>query len=167
MISFRAATYNDLDLLTYWDTKAHVIAADPNDDWNWAEELRRSPKWREMLIAELDRRPIGFVQIIDPANEESHYWGNVAENLRAIDIWIGEESDLNKGFGTKMMNSALSRCFAKPAVTAVLIDPLASNTAAIRFYKRIGFCFVERRAFGADVCDVYKITRGDFLNKIQ
>jgi aminoglycoside 6'-N-acetyltransferase len=33
---------------------------------------------------------IGFVQIIDPAREESHYWGDAPGGLRAIDIWIGE-----------------------------------------------------------------------------
>lgn len=62
--------------------------------------------------------PIGFIQIIDPVREESHYWGDVAENLRAIDIWIGAETDLGKGYGTKMMQLALVRCFADLSVTA-------------------------------------------------
>jgi RimJ/RimL family protein N-acetyltransferase len=74
-------------------------------------------------------RPIGFVQIIDPAREESHYWGDCEPNLRAIDIWIGEADCLNKGYGTQMMRLAIERCFADPSVTAILIDPLASNTA--------------------------------------
>ena len=55
------------------------------------------------------------IQIIDPALEESHYWGDVPENLRAIDIWIGEETDLGKGYGTQMMQLALARCFGVPA----------------------------------------------------
>ncbi|MCW5924126.1 MAG: GNAT family N-acetyltransferase [Saprospiraceae bacterium] len=77
-------------------------------------------------------RPIGFAQIIDPVREETHYWGDVPDNLRAIDIWIGEAEDTRKGCGSDMMRSALRRCFAEPAVAAVLIDPLASNTAAHR-----------------------------------
>jgi aminoglycoside 6'-N-acetyltransferase len=87
----------------------------------------------------------------------------VAENLRAIDIWIGEESDTNKGYGTQMMRLALQRCFVDPAVTAVIIDPLASNTAAHRFYERLGFQFVERTTFGEDDTFVYQLERDKFL----
>lgn len=88
-LRLRPATIDDLDLLRRWDEQPHVVACDPNDDWNWETELLRSPAWREQLIAELDGRPVAFVQILDAAEEESHYWGDVRENARAIDIWIG------------------------------------------------------------------------------
>lgn len=175
-ITLRAATVADVDLLRHWDAQPHVIAADPNDDWGWGTELSHNPTWREQLIAELEGRPIGFIQIIDPAREDSHYWGDVPENLRAIDIWIGEAADLGQGYGTTMMRLALDRCFADPAVTAVLIDPLASNTRAHRFYERLGFKFLEHRRFGDDDCHVYHLTRaaweaasdlGDRLATIQ
>lgn len=165
MINLRSATSDDLELLRYWDEQPHIISADPNDDWGWEEELKRSPDWREQLIAELDGRPIGFIQIIDPAREDSHYWGEVEENLRAIDIWIGEERDLGKGYGTKMMQLAISRCFADPSVTAILIDPLANNTRAHRFYERFGFKFIEPRRFGEDDCFVYRLNRSDWQNE--
>ncbi len=170
MINLRTATFDDLELLRYWDEQPHVISSDPNDDWGWEVELKRSPDWREQLIAQIgDKqslmpkalRPIGFIQIIDPAREDSHYWGDVTANLRAIDIWIGEETDLGKGYGTKMMQLAIERCFADPNVTAILIDPLASNTRAHRFYERLGFQFVERRWFGDDDCFVYRLNRAD------
>ena len=72
MITLRPATSSDIDLLKYWDTKQHVIDCDPDDDWDWDNELLRSPPWREQLIAELNGEPIGFIQIIDPKEEESH-----------------------------------------------------------------------------------------------
>lgn len=159
MITLRKATINDLKLLEYWDAQDHVIAADPNDDWNWQVELGRDPAWREQLIAEKDGEALGFIQIIDPAEEESHYWGAEAPNKRAIDIWIGDKENLGKGYGTQMMALALDRCFANPVVTEVLIDPLESNLRAIAFYKRIGFQFREKRRFGKDHCEVYTITR--------
>ncbi|MGV0028297.1 GNAT family N-acetyltransferase [Phormidesmis priestleyi] len=162
MINLRPATFADLDLLQHWDEQPHIIDSDPNDDWHWEIELDRTPEWREQLIVELKGRPIGFIQIIDPALEESHYWGEVPMNLRAIDIWIGEATDLGKGYGTTMMQLALARCFADPLVTAVLIDPLASNTRAHRFYKRLGFQFVEPRRFGEDDCFVYRLNRADW-----
>lgn len=159
MITFRAATINDLNLLRHWDEQPHTVASDPNDDWGWETELLRSPEWREQLIAELDDRPIGFVQIIDPLLEDSHYWGDVPANLRAIDIWIGEADDLGKGYGTEMMRQAIARCFAATEVSAVIIDPLASNVRARKFYERLGSSFVEYRTFDEDFCAVYSLGR--------
>ncbi|MEM9832271.1 MAG: GNAT family N-acetyltransferase [Bacteroidota bacterium] len=164
-ITLRPATIADLALLQHWDEQPHVKASDEDEDWNWAEELRYFPDWREQLIAELDSRPIGCIQIIDPAEEETHYWGNVEANLRAIDIWIGEAEDLGKGYGTVMMNLALERCFEDDKVTAVLIDPLETNHRAIRFYERIGFQFVERRTFEDSHCMVYKLDRQSWINR--
>jgi aminoglycoside 6'-N-acetyltransferase len=158
-IRLREATIADLTLLQHWDEQDHIIASDPNDDWDWSTELNRTPEWREQLIAELDGTPIGFIQIIDPAKEESHYWGDVPDNLRAIDIWIGEKENLGKGYGSEMMRQALQRCFSDEKVLAVLIDPLESNTRAHKFYERLDFNFVERRIFGADACFVYRLDR--------
>ena len=165
MLNLRPATIDDLDLLQYWDSQPHVIASDPDDDWNWEIELTRDRDWREQLIAEINDRPMGFIQIIDPALEDSHYWGDVWANLRAIDIWIGEETDLGKGYGTKMMQLTLERCFINPLVTAVLVDPLTSNTRAHRFYERLGFKFVEQRIFNEDECFVYRLNRADWQHQ--
>ncbi|MEO1068863.1 MAG: GNAT family N-acetyltransferase [Cyanobacteria bacterium J06638_6] len=160
-ITLRAATTADIDLLCHWDGQPHVIAA--GGDWGWeTSELDDTPAWRERLIAELAGRPIGFIQIIDPAQEESHYWGDASPNQRAIDIWIGEAADLGQGYGTTMMRLALGRCFTESAVTAVLIDPLASNTRAHRFYERLGFKFLELRRFGDDDCHVYCLDRASW-----
>jgi aminoglycoside 6'-N-acetyltransferase len=158
----RPAIPADAPLLRCWDDEPHVVASDPDDDWQWEEELLRSPPWREQLMVEVDGRPIGFVQIIDPALEDSRYWGDVAPNLRALDIWIGEADALGQGYGTLMMRAALARCFAAPEVEAVLIDPLASNLDAIRFYRRFGFVFVEARDFGTDHCHVHRLARADY-----
>jgi aminoglycoside 6'-N-acetyltransferase len=158
-ITLRTAELSDLAILRHWDEQPHNIDADPHDDWNWEVELQREPPWREQLIAELDGRPIGFLQIIDPLEEETHYWGAVEPNLRAIDIWMGEAKDIGKGYGTVMMQQAIARCFQNPEVKAILIDPLVSNTKAIRFYERLGFQQIERRMFGEDDCYVYRLDR--------
>ncbi len=143
MLTLRPATPNDLEIVEYWDTKQYVIDCDPDeDDWDWEIELARNPEWREQLVAELNGEPIGFLQIIDPYLEESHYWENVSPNKRATDIWICEEDNLNKGYGTIMMNLAIERCFSNPNVDGILIDPLKTNTKAHRFYERLGFEFI-------------------------
>jgi aminoglycoside 6'-N-acetyltransferase len=57
------------------------------------------------------------------------------------------------------MRQALARCFATPGVKAVLIDPLASNERAMRFYERMGFQRIGPRRFGDDDCIVYRLDR--------
>ncbi len=159
-LTFRHALPSDRPTLELWDEQPQNIAATgTDDDWQWETELPRRPEWREFLIFELEGRPLGFVQIIDPAEEETHYWGNIEPNLRAIDIWIGMADDLGKGYGTQMMSQSLDRCFATPQVTAVVIDPLVTNRRAIAFYEKMGFEFVEARVFDADNCLVFKMTR--------
>lgn len=86
MLSLRLATIEDLSIFEGWDKEPHVVESDPNDEWDWAVELARFPDWREQLIAEVDGNPIGCIQIIDPKEEQNHYWGDCESNLRAIDI---------------------------------------------------------------------------------
>lgn len=162
----RKATPEDAALLEYWDTQPHVIEAGGAwESFDWAVEIPRQLDWRELLIAEADGRPIGMLQIIDPDREETHYWGKVGAGFRAIDIWIGEPDFLGQGRGTGIMRLAIDRCFASPQVRAILIDPLARNERAIRFYQKLGFRTVERRFFGEDDCLVMRLDRSNGLRE--
>lgn len=162
-IRLRAACIGDIPLLRRWDDEPHIVAiSGEGGGWDWESEIGQDVAWSAMLIAELDGRPIGFVQIIDPAEEETGYWGDCEANLRAIDIWIGEPDCLGKGYGTQMMRQALEMCFVQPQVRAVLIDPLASNERAIRFYGTMGFVPVGRRMFADDDCLVMRLERAKY-----
>ncbi len=162
-MKLRPATIHDARLIRSWDSQPHVLeSAGDFFEFDWESEIPRDVDWREFLIAEVDNRPIGMMQIIDPAREESHYWGDIAPNLRAIDIWIGDAADLGRGYGTIMMRRAIARCFEPPEVIAILVDPLVSNTRAHRFYERMGFRRIERRVFGEDDCYVYRLERADW-----
>jgi aminoglycoside 6'-N-acetyltransferase len=159
-VSLRLASAADVATLETWDHEAGVVdAGGQDDDFDWRGEVSRDVDWREILIAEVEGRPIGALVIIDPAREESHYWGDCAADLRAIDIWIGEASMRGKGHGSSTMRQALARCFAEAHVRAVLIDPLARNSRAIRFYERLGFRRVGPRRFGDDECLVLRLDR--------
>ena len=139
-MKLRPVTSSDIPLLQYWDSQPHVIEASGDDmPWDWGQELATDPDWRDLVIAEVAEKPIGVMQIIVPAEEETHYWGDVAAGLRAIDIWIGEEAYIGRGFGAQMMGLALQMCFGEYGADAVLIDPLVGNTRALRFYERSGY----------------------------
>jgi aminoglycoside 6'-N-acetyltransferase len=161
ILRMRAATAADVPLLARWNDMPQVRAAVSDDglrgfSCDWAEELR--PHDHGYFVAEADGRPIGTMVIVDPARDP--YWGPMPPGLRAIDIWIGEPEYLGRGLGTGMMRWALARCFAEPEVTAVLVDPLARNTRAHRFYERLGFRTVERRRFDEDSdCLVLRLER--------
>jgi aminoglycoside 6'-N-acetyltransferase len=86
-IALLPSTLSDLSLLRMWDAKAHVIAATgPRGGLEWETELPRAVAWRELLITEQDGHAVAVLQIIDPALEETHYWGDVGPDLRAIDM---------------------------------------------------------------------------------
>ncbi|NJB87300.1 aminoglycoside 6'-N-acetyltransferase [Lewinella marina] len=159
MLHLRPATPQDIPLLQHWSAQPHVAAATGGEEWDWETDLGTHHPWREQLIAELRDRPIAFVQIIDPAREESHYWGQVADHHRAIDLWIGKAEDLGRGYGTLIMEEVIARCFRDLKVVGILVDPLVTNTAAIRFYRRLGFVFLEERELGGDPCAVHLLSR--------
>ncbi len=170
-VRLRPATLDDAPLLAGWDREPHVIACSSDDPEaevafggiEWREELSAQDETSVYRIAEIANdgswRPIGVMQIIDPHREPTHYWGEIEPGLRAIDIWIGPPDALGKGYGTQMMTQALDACFAEPEVHGVVIDPLASNTDAHRFYQRLGFEPEGRRTFDQDDCLVHRLTR--------
>lgn len=165
----------DVPLFERWSRQPHVIAATTDDpaaeqafeDANWPDELAAQDEYNEYLVAELNGRPIGAMQLIDPNLEKTHYWGEIQPDLRAVDIWIGESDCLGKGYGETMMRLAFQRCFADPAVTAIVIDPLASNKRAHRFYRRLGFEPIGRRMFGDDDCIVHELSRDAWRNTFE
>jgi len=159
-VTLRRATPADIPTLRSWDELPHVADASGADDvFDWEAEVPRDVDWRELLVVEEDGRPVGSIMVVDPAREETRYWGDAPAGLRAIDVWLGPEEALGRGIGTAAMRLALARCFADPAVEAVLIDPLETNVRAVRFYGRLGFRAVERRRFGEDDCLVMRIDR--------
>lgn len=178
-LRLRWAELSDVPVLERWDHDPDVISATTDDetaekafdDHDWRKELPKQEAFDRYFIVEWaasaeasDVRPIGGMQIIDAARERTHYWGDVAPNQMAIDIWIGSSADRNQGFGKVMMKMAEMLCFSDPAVTAILIDPLNSNVDAHRFYQRLGYQPTHRQTFnGESDCLVHKLTREDWL----
>ena len=160
-------------MLDRWDREPDVISATSDDPdaekafegAYWPDELAMQSAVYRYYIAELEGRPIGAMSIIDPYLEPTHYWGEIESNLRAVDIWIGDAADRGHGYGEQMMQLAFRLCFEDPKVTAILIDPLNSNTRAHRFYQRLGFEPVGRRTFGDDDCLVHRLTRAEWRRR--
>jgi len=172
-VLLRPATAHDAPLLHRWDLDPDVISATTSlpdaaiafGGLDWHEELAAQSPVSYYLIAEVDGRAIGAMQICDPHLEPTHYWGEIRPNLRAVDIWIGEPDARGRGYGAEMMRLAHARCFSDPAVEAIVIDPLATNTRAIQFYERLGYRRLHTRMFDDDPCLVMQLTREQFLHE--
>ncbi|MDZ4362604.1 GNAT family N-acetyltransferase [Brevundimonas sp.] len=165
-VRLRPATVDDAEILAAWDREPHVIACSSDDPdaevafgSDWRDEITNSAYELTYVMAEVDGRAVGAMAVCDPHTEPSHYWGEIEPGLRAIDIWIGPAEWLNRGVGTEMMRQMIDRCFAEPDVRAIVIDPLNTNTAAHRFYQRLGFRVVGRRMFDDDDCLVMRLER--------
>ncbi|MCA0269258.1 MAG: acetyltransferase [Bacteroidetes bacterium] len=156
----RPATLDDLPLLKRWDVDPDVRAAtgiDDDNDWDWEDSFALDGY--DTFLAEVDGRPLGVVQILDPHRDATVYWGAMPPGFRALDLWIGAPEDRGRGLGAEMLRLAVERCFADPTVHTILLDPLESNDRACRFYEREGFRIVGPRRFGEDDCLVYRLDR--------
>ncbi|MBI1403281.1 MAG: GNAT family N-acetyltransferase [Porphyrobacter sp.] len=161
-VTMRPARLADAEMLSEWASRPHVLTATGGGDgFDWHGELARDLSWREIWIAESGGRPVGMSIIIDAAREETHYWGDVPMGSRALDVWLGDVRDTGSGIGSAFMLLLLGRIFEDPAATRLLVDPLASNGYAIRFYRRLGFRSLGRRMFEGDDCEVLEMDRRD------
>lgn len=161
-LNLRECLVSDISILKIWDQDPILKASYGEDSsFLWEEEIPNIKPWQEYLIAEKDGMAIGFVQIIDPLLEETHYWGDIPPNQRAIDIWIGDPENRGKGYGTHIMNLIFKRCFLDDQAEAIWVDPLKSNLKAINFYQKNGFESIEERVFEKELCLVMK--RMNFL----
>jgi aminoglycoside 6'-N-acetyltransferase len=126
---------DDVTVLVRWDDDPDVAAAigGRGADWyDWPAELVRDVPWRELLIIEENGRPIGFLQLIDASEEESHYWGDIEPGTWALDIWIGSPDDRGRGLGAEAVKQALGRVFDQHGAETVVIDPAVENRRADR-----------------------------------
>lgn len=168
-LTFRSVRLSDVPVLQAWDREDHVAEATGDPIFNafdWSDEIGKEVDWREMVIAETaDRRPVGFVQMIDCREEETHYWGDGPENEWGLDIWLGDKADIGQGYGRQIMTYALSRCFDHHHAKTVLVDPLSNNQDAHRFYEALGFEFIGPRQFGPDHCHIYAMTKSVWQKK--
>jgi aminoglycoside 6'-N-acetyltransferase len=160
VIELRPMQMDDVKLLSRWDEDPDVAAAlgGRGAEWyDWPTELVRAVPWRELLIVEEDGRPIGFMQLIDAREEESHYWGDIAPRTWALDIWIGSPEDRGRGLGSQAMQAAVRRVFEQHGAVTIVIDPRTSNRRAIAFYERVGFEPTGLRDFHGDSCLVMQL----------
>jgi aminoglycoside 6'-N-acetyltransferase len=149
-IGFRPVEHGDVPLLHRWRQEPHV------QRW-WYEDDDSEPTLdvvaknygpdhddaERRYIILLDDRPIGYIQSYLLA-DYPEYEALVQEKGAGIDLFIGEPDVINKGIGTKVIQRFVEDVvFADPSIDTCIVDPEATNAAAIRAYEKAGFVAVR------------------------
>lgn len=145
-ILFRALRMEDLPVLHEWLHRPHV-----------AEWWQAAPSLDEVVadygpsiagavpnscyFATIGDEPIGFIQAYSPAGFHDEGWwiDEHDPGVRGIDQFLCNVEDLNRGLGTAMVRSFVTRLFSDASVTRIQTDPAPSNSRAIRCYEKAGF----------------------------
>lgn len=149
---FRPLTELDLRMLTEWCSLDHVV------EW-WGgprsvaslEEVHEKylPRlgWDSPVkcyIAELDDRPIGFIQSYAATSCEGGWWeGELDPGVYGIDQFLADGNSLGQGLATRMITAFTHNLLADPSVTRVQVDPSPQNARAIRCYIQAVFAPVQ------------------------
>jgi RimJ/RimL family protein N-acetyltransferase len=90
------------------------------------------------FIIHNNQNPVGYIQIYNAYDfPRSKTLSGLPANLGAFDIFIGEESALQQGLGSKAILEFLK--LHGNQYTHIFADPDSNNVAAVKYYEKAGF----------------------------
>lgn len=134
-----------LELVREWVNAPHVLQWWPD----FAEQLTElehdeSDGESQAYIALMNGEPLAFLQTWQPTRGTDYPWQHeLDESARGIDLFIGEEAKLSKGYGSRLVRFVAVGLKSQGA-SRVLIDPSVNNACAIRCYEKAGFKAIGR-----------------------
>ncbi len=157
-IAFKKFTKNYIPKFVAWSQKPHVRDIWFQDDYEpltmYYEKAKSNNGYDYPFIICLDDKPIGFIQCSDLygykklSPKVKGIFTNEEEGSFCLDLFIGEEDYLNKGYGTKIVKSFVNKIINDFKAKMILIDPASSNQRAIRCYEKAGFKFIRKESIG-------------------
>ena len=143
--TLRDVIRDDFPLLRQWLAEPHLAEwwGSVEEELAGIEEAVESVETRPM-IAELDGRPIAYLQYYDPHLEEDHPYQDQPKGTLGIDISIGPPELLGLGHGSAIIRQLAQELF-ETGVPRLVIDPDPDNIRAIRAYEKAGFRYVDSR----------------------
>jgi RimJ/RimL family protein N-acetyltransferase len=119
------------------------------------------------FIIHNNQNPIGYIQIYNAYDfPRSKTLSGLSANLGAFDIFIGEESALQQGLGSKAIVEFLK--LHGNQYSYIFADPDINNVVAVKCYERAGFKKVSEQADTGEVWMIKDLSlRNDPLPTIQ
>lgn len=161
-ITFKEFSCQDYSLFLEWAKKQHV-----KDTWfadgyesidNYAKKITGNG-YDYSFVIYVNGMPVGYIQCSD-----LYAYKNLCPNPQGVfineesgtfclDLFIGEEEYLNKGYGTKIVKLFIKKLVTEFKAKKILIDPACSNKRAIRCYEKAGFKFIRKEYDGVtEIC---------------
>ncbi len=145
--SFRLVTKQDFSLLALWLGKPHV-----KKWWRDAKETLDEVHNKyggpvvvddptDYYVSEVGGTAIGFIQSYMVDNYPEHADTIQLDNAAGIDLFIGEEDFIGKGYGAAMLTQFVNKVIRNTYKTVdfVVADPEVANLASIRAFEKAGF----------------------------
>ncbi|HVZ12220.1 MAG TPA: GNAT family N-acetyltransferase [Patescibacteria group bacterium] len=152
-ISFRKLLSEDLPLMQRWLSEPHVHEWYDKDKDNSLEEVAKrydpkiignKPTAPHLVL--YDIKPVAYIQnykVNDYWEEFGQYVG-YDDHTASVDLFIGEQDFVGRGFGSMMLKKFLKEIvFANPDITTCIIGPEPDNKRAIKAYEKVGFKYVK------------------------
>ncbi|MCB1213820.1 MAG: GNAT family N-acetyltransferase, partial [Chlamydiia bacterium] len=147
-ISFRLMTEGDIPLYKEWAAKEHVRTVWFCEGYQPVDAIYGKVAgngYDYPYLILLDRRPIGHIVTCDLFAYKSlcpkakGVFTDEPEGTFSIDLFIGEEDLLNKGYGTEAVRRFSDLLFRERGARRVVIDPDINHSQALRCYEKAGF----------------------------
>ncbi len=146
-LQFRHVTSCDLDLLTDWRRRPHVMkwwGEMSVEDLHKEFEKEMADPLVERYVACLtgptgEGRDFAFVQVCDAHGASDGWWPDATPGTWAIDYLIGEPDLIGQGLGTALIAQFTRDLLARPGAHTVTADPEPENIASIRACEKAGF----------------------------
>lgn len=136
MITIRAVEYTDCGQFLKWENDPNVIRNLSISQGKTMEEMVR-----ELIARESDDSMFDFAVLENGRMIGRAFLSRYDRQAQSIDItriYIGEEADRGKGYGTAMLEVLLAFCFEELDLHRVTLDFYDGNPAQ-KVYRRLGF----------------------------
>lgn len=152
-INFKKINENDLKLLHQWFQIPHVLK------WYAREKIYTFKEIQGKYLPRIDDatipsyiiydqgKPVGYIQFYQVKyhfpegikNDRHPLFDDFkADELAGIDLFIADENYLRTGFSSNALKAFIDK-YMKGNFQAVLVDPIKSNTTAVKFFEKNGF----------------------------
>ena len=145
-VDFRIPLVIDIKLIRSWLARSHVHRwwrDDGTDEFFKMLELGIGlPEYIDMFIVDMNRCPIGYIEVRQPSRDIFGIWKNVAgleDDMVAIKFLIGDKSLTNRRIGRLIIRTFIVKIFNDHNISRVIAAPHPDNWAGIIMLKRLGF----------------------------
>ena len=150
-INFKKLQISDLRLMYKWLNTDFVKQWYGQKNYSYEEVFEKYSA--KMSVENLSnpflilyaRTPIGYIQSYRISDfPDYNKYVRADEKTAGIDLFIGEDDYIHKGFGTAILTKFLAEIiFSDDRIMRCVIGPEPKNEAAIRCYEKVGFRYFK------------------------